>query len=431
MTLFARLKGDINILNVSGNNIIKYTSDITIDYLSNEIYEALWSLNNYKDIGVHLDLSSTNITEFPYDTFLGLTNITGITLPPNLESIDASSFQGCVNLKDFVVAYNTTFKVEKDSEGNNAILLNNDKTSIISYPSATGSYTIPEYITSISNWAFADATNLTEVIIHENLTDLPSNAFYGACYLEKFTVHSNNPYFTTDESNQILLSNDTETLICWPYAENDIEIPESVKIIDDYALGYTFFDSIDLNNVEIIGKCAFWGCYKVTEITIPESVKEIRPYAFYDCDDLTQIVFENTEGWALYDPETDVFIQILDVSDPDENIEYFSNDTEDDTELGFANYVWRRSAYGGISVSIPSYNDPLNILTLNEFTFTAYQGYSTYSWYVNGEKTEITNNTFAIDQNDINDGGIYTVMVIVEDEYGNMYSAEYQIEITK
>ena len=46
-------------------------------------------------------------------------------------------------------------------------------------------------------------------------------------------------------------------------------------------------------------------------------------------------------------------------------------------------------------------------------------------------KSDIVDNTFVINLNDMNDGGIYTVMVIVEDEYGNMYSAEYQLEVTK
>lgn len=57
----------------------------------------------------------------------------------------------------------------------------------------------------------------------------------------------------------------------------DIEIPETSEL-------------------DCIGYYAFAGCWGITSIRIPATITIIRPYAFYDCRRLTEIIFEGTEA---------------------------------------------------------------------------------------------------------------------------------------
>ncbi|MBQ8353269.1 MAG: InlB B-repeat-containing protein [Spirochaetaceae bacterium] len=85
----------------------------------------------------------------------------------------------------------------------------------------------------------------------------------------------------------------------------------------------------------------------------------------------------------------------------------------------------------GIKVTFPSYNDPEKLITYDEKsqTFTAEDGYSSYEWFIDGE-LQGGEQSFILDTDNMT-GGIYTVMLIVTTESGDMYSAERQVTITK
>lgn len=84
-----------------------------------------------------------------------------------------------------------------------------------------------------------------------------------------------------------------------------------------------------------------------------------------------------------------------------------------------------------IEVTFPSYNDPEKLITYDEKsqTFTAEDGYSSYEWFIDGE-LQGGEQSFILDTDNMT-GGIYTVMLIVTTESGDMYSAEYPVTITK
>ncbi|MEE0877910.1 MAG: SUMF1/EgtB/PvdO family nonheme iron enzyme [Treponemataceae bacterium] len=347
------------ISNISaGEHYIKLASNVIAYDLETDIYDELYNLLD--DEGnptafVYLDLSSTQIQELPPQTFYRLTSLKGITLPSTIQTIDASAFQGCINLTKFVVpADNQYFTVD---ESKPAILLSKYKSKLISYPSATKDYTIPENITSLAEYAFGDATNLTSVTIHADLTDIPSNAFYGAWSLETFTVDTSNSKYTTDDSGQILLSKDEKELISWPYAFLDVSIPDSVTKIADYALAETGITSVVLNNVQEIGDYAFYCCLgydgtNFTELTIPDSVTKIGKYAFYGCENLEKVEFADSNNWTVKNDEgltESVTVTNFDVT----NLTYAS----DDDDQGYADYTWEKDSSSGSGGGIANYTD--------------------------------------------------------------------------
>lgn len=86
-----------------------------------------------------------------------------------------------------------------------------------------------------------------------------------------------------------------------------------------------------------------------------------------------------------------------------------------------------------IKVTFPSYNDPEKLITYDEKsqTFTAKEGYSSYEWFIDGDLQDENSNNFTLITTNMSSGGIYTVMLIVTTESGDMYSAECQVTITK
>jgi uncharacterized repeat protein (TIGR02543 family) len=86
-----------------------------------------------------------------------------------------------------------------------------------------------------------------------------------------------------------------------------------------------------------------------------------------------------------------------------------------------------------ITVTLPTYTEisGLSEPTENDdnVVFTV-SGYKSYAWYVNGDKQTATSSSFTFNTSS-EVGGIYTIMLVVEDSNGNKYSAEWQVKVTK
>lgn len=84
-----------------------------------------------------------------------------------------------------------------------------------------------------------------------------------------------------------------------------IVLPDSVKSIEFYA----FFDCTSLSSITIpssvtsIGSYAFCGCTSLSSVTIPDSVTSIGDYAFYGCTSLSSVTIPDSVtsiGWCTF-----------------------------------------------------------------------------------------------------------------------------------
>ena len=104
--------------------------------------------------------------------------------------------------------------------------------------------------------------------------------------------------------------------------------------------------------------------------------------------------------------------------------------------------LWKKIEYT-LTITTPSYSE-LKEFEINEIDSTLSvsipNGYSIEGWYVNGQKIDSPINsdgniiTEDITSNHlgINEGGIYTIMIIVKETNGTkLYSAECQLKVTK
>ena len=170
--------------------------------------------------------------------FRSCKNLTSVTLPKSLVSIEDYAFSSCSSL-----------------------------TSI----------EIPETVTFIGEGAFAHCKALTTVKLYAN-AELNTNIFERCDAITDVTVGDNYVY-----EDGILYSKDMTVIIaCLDSNITTADIRSGVNFIGDYA----FEKKPNLTSVTIpdtvteIGTFAFANCYKLTSATIPSSVTSINRSAF-------------------------------------------------------------------------------------------------------------------------------------------------------
>ena len=134
------------------------------------------------------------------------------------------------------------------------------------------SITIPESVTSIGLWAFANCDNVTTLTAPGNCIQY----FLNFPKLKSLTILG-------DVSSQIGQLNQDKTL-------KTVTIKDATLICDDAFCGCSSLTSITIpEGVTSIGREAFEGCSGLTSITIPEGVTSIGREAFEGCSGLTSI----------------------------------------------------------------------------------------------------------------------------------------------
>ncbi len=69
------------------------------------------------------------------------------------------------------------------------VLFDYKKTTLMAYPGAkAGDYVIPEKVTTLAQYAFSGATQLTNVRLPKTITAIPNGAFFGCTSLEKVNI---------------------------------------------------------------------------------------------------------------------------------------------------------------------------------------------------------------------------------------------------
>ena len=171
------------------------------------------------------------VKEIGENAFYEHSNLTSVTILNSVTTIRYNAFGGCVGLT---------------------------------------SVTISDSVTTIENYAFGYCINLSNVHIPASVTSLNVRAFNDCDSLETITVDSENDVYYS--VNNCIIEKFSKTLV--------IGIKPSV-IPDD-------------GSVVSIGESAFYQCYALESITIPDSITSIGHTAFYDCDSLTSITIPDS-----------------------------------------------------------------------------------------------------------------------------------------
>lgn len=198
--------------------------------------------------------------------FKDLTSIAHIKFNSELEEIRHHAFERCRKIE--TLELNDSLKVI----GNNAFYRCSELRSV------TGG----KALESIGDEAFGFCSNLYSFNVGANVQYISSSAFKGCFRMVSITADSNNSYYSAHD--HILFNRDkTHLLRCPPHYDRiEIEIPESVNTIGDYAFdGCDGVQSVVLpSKLECIGKYAFRDCANLRELRLGSSIKSVDTTAF-------------------------------------------------------------------------------------------------------------------------------------------------------
>ena len=222
----------------------------------------------------------SSVTTIKSNAFYGCTSLTSVTIPSSVTSIESNAFYGCTSLTS--VNYLGTIEQWCNisfSSSSTANPLNNGAKLYLNGTLVTD-LIIPNTVTQINNYTFWGCTSLTSVMIPNSVTSIGSSAFNRCTSLT-----SVNYLGTIEQWCNITFDND--------YAN---PLNNGAKL---YLNGVLVTDLVIPNTVTEIKAYAFLGCTSLTSVEIPSSVTTIKSNAFYGCTSLTSVNYLGTiEQWC-------------------------------------------------------------------------------------------------------------------------------------
>ena len=300
------------------NNQIWYTS--SDGSVVNPNFQAVFDadiISNIYENGQGIITFDDEVTTIGMLSFGGCYNLKSVTIPNSITTIENAVFVGCQNLAEFKGKY--------ASDGGRCLIKD---CAIIAYANASGiKYTIPDNVTTVSNGAFGGCPSLTEIMIPDKVTTIEISAFdycdnlisiyckatapptipYTGHAFYKATIYV--PMESVYEYRKAYgWKSFADNIVAFDYESNEVVIEDNIiyytsdngKVVDPYnadSFGAKIISNTYNNgqgviefdkDVISIGFDAFHDCASLTSITIPDSVMEVEPGAFYNCYSLKE-----------------------------------------------------------------------------------------------------------------------------------------------
>jgi len=149
---------------------------------------------------------------------------------------------------------------------------------------------LSEGLLDLGQASFKFCPSLKTLDIPASVTSLGTELGVGCTQLEAINVHADNLFFSSEDG--IVYNRDKTTLIRFPEGKSadKFDIPGTVKIIESIAFYCSLIENISIpNSVEEMRDGSFLACNNLKSITIPQSVKTIGAGVFGNCKNLTSI----------------------------------------------------------------------------------------------------------------------------------------------
>ncbi len=225
--------------------------------------------------------------------------LVSVTLPHTIESISATSFSNCPNIKEFAFAGpNDVYKVE------DGVIFSKDGTILHHYPSGKDveTYNVPADVVTIAQNAFSYASVVQNVSF--NAVTVDTNAFNHASSITTLTFGSKvrninkNAFINLDNLQFIEIENNSnfvvENGILYQTTLQDGDVRVKTRLIKCFNKNENL-NLVIPEGVVSIDAFAFNKCSNIISLEFAESVTEFGEYCLYKLENLQTLTF-NTQA---------------------------------------------------------------------------------------------------------------------------------------
>ena len=268
-----------------------------------------------------------------------ISSLNEINIPDTVEILENGSLNNI--FKKIVVDISRNVKKIKTSISTNIIEINvdennenfmseygnlysKDKTILYAYLQNEVSYKMPDTVKEIKESAFRTATNLSELILSEDLekmtgwktfystkvtkVEIPSKVNYidGLIFVDEtmnVTISADNPNFKCEDGT-VILSKDGKKIIAVSKDLEIYDIPITVETIGGTAFYYKkkLKEIIIPENVKTIERRAFMGSSNLNKVEISSNIESMAVDVFIECNSLREIIINKKENEILGAP---------------------------------------------------------------------------------------------------------------------------------
>ncbi|MDE5793202.1 MAG: leucine-rich repeat domain-containing protein [Muribaculaceae bacterium] len=219
--------------------------------------------------------------------FSGCDKLESLTLPSSITYIKGSAFSGCSSLNKIEISdLKAWCNIDYDRATSNPLYyakylyLNGKEISDL---------ILPNSIEEIKPMTFAYCKNLKSVTISDSVVTIGSEVFANCDSIRRVSIGSS----VTSIGKDAFINCPIESLSL-----------RCNKILNWFA-GFDTLKNIEIgNSVTIIGSRAFYSCKGITSLYIPASITSIEEEAFGGCTNLTSIEISDLEAWCKIDYST-------------------------------------------------------------------------------------------------------------------------------
>ena len=219
-----------------------------------------------------------------------------VYIPESVESIGHMAFEHCDSLLNIVVSDKSPHFKSVDG-----ILFSHDGTRLIKYTAGqnVSSYSIPNGVLIIEDYAFENAKQLTEVVLSDSVEEIGHSAF----------IHCENL--------------------------RNIQLGNSLKRIGGQAFGFcSSLTAITIpDSVEELSYSVFSYCDNLESAVIGCGVIHLDRGIFKGCEALSEVTFRDPDGWEVKTMFS-IRSEEVDLSDPRKNADYLTDE--------YREYYWRK-----------------------------------------------------------------------------------------